>query len=91
MICSFKGLLWKAYPPKSHPLLRGHRPFSIALSKDELVELRYPHFIKRPNVSARQRTYEAAYWRTALGQFSFALIIMSIFQSEFYGMGSKSV
>jgi hypothetical protein len=39
------------------------------------------------NWSARQRTYEAAYWRTAIGQFSFAAIVLSIFQSAFYPIG----
>ena len=37
--------------------------------------------------SARQRTFEAAYWRTSLGQFSFALVILKIFQKEFYAIG----
>ena len=39
--------------------------------------------------SARQRTYEAAYWRTALGQLSFALIVLSIFQSAVYSIGDE--
>jgi hypothetical protein len=43
------------------------------------------------NVSARQRTYEAAYWRTALSQFSFAVVVLSIFQSVFYSMGGISL
>jgi uncharacterized membrane protein YidH (DUF202 family) len=40
--------------------------------------------------SARQRTFEAAYWRTSLGQFSFALVILKIFQKEFYAIGGMS-
>lgn len=38
---------------------------------------------------ARQRTFEAAYWRTCLGQFSFALIVLKIFQKEFYAVGGN--
>ncbi|KAI4602651.1 hypothetical protein KJ359_007868 [Pestalotiopsis sp. 9143b] len=44
---------------------------------EELVEIR-----------AAQRTFEGAYMRTALSQFSFALIILKIFTSEFYAIGA---
>jgi hypothetical protein len=37
---------------------------------------------------AAQRTFEGAYLRTALSQFSFALIILKIFTSEFYAIGA---
>jgi len=47
------------------------------LSPDELVEIR-----------AAQRTFEGAYIRTALGQFSFALVVLKIFTSEFYSIGA---
>lgn len=47
------------------------------LTNDELVEIR-----------AAQRTFEGAYIRTALGQFSFALVILKIFTSEFYSIGA---
>lgn len=40
---------------------------------------------------ARQRTFEAAYWRTSLGQFSFALVILKIFQAEFYAIGGTAL
>ncbi|TKA66237.1 hypothetical protein B0A49_07085, partial [Cryomyces minteri] len=43
--------------------LRLHRARSVVLSPQELVEIR-----------AAQRTFEGAYIRTALGQFSFALV-----------------
>jgi uncharacterized membrane protein YidH (DUF202 family) len=46
-------------------------------NKNRLVEVR-----------AAQRTFEGAYVRTALGQFSFALIILKIFTSEFYAIGA---
>ena len=42
--------------------LRLHRARSVVLTDDELVEMR-----------AAQRTFEGAYIRTALGQFSFSL------------------
>lgn len=37
---------------------------------------------------AAQRTFEGAYMRTALSQFSFSLIILKIFTSEFYAIGA---
>ncbi|KAL8965739.1 MAG: hypothetical protein Q9197_006357, partial [Variospora fuerteventurae] len=57
--------------------LRMHRARSVILTDDELVEIR-----------AAQRTFEGAYIRTALGQFSFALVILKIFTSEFYSIGA---
>lgn len=57
--------------------LRLHRARSVVLTPDELVEIR-----------AAQRTFEGAYIRTALGQFSFALIVLKIFTSEFYSIGA---
>ncbi|KAL9615045.1 MAG: hypothetical protein Q9167_000468 [Letrouitia subvulpina] len=57
--------------------LRFHRARSVVLTDEELVEIR-----------AAQRTFEGAYIRTALGQFSFALVILKIFTSEFYSFGA---
>ena len=57
--------------------LRLHRARSVILTDEELVEIR-----------AAQRTFEGAYIRTALGQFSFALVILKIFTSEFYSIGA---
>ena len=37
---------------------------------------------------AAQRTFEGAYIRTALSQFSFALVVLKIFTSEFYSIGA---
>jgi uncharacterized membrane protein YidH (DUF202 family) len=37
---------------------------------------------------AAQRTFEGAYIRTALGQFSFALVVLKIFTAEFYSIGA---
>lgn len=56
--------------------LRYHRARSVVLTPQELVEIR-----------AAQRTFEGAYIRTSLGQFSFALVVLKIFTSEFYGIG----
>ncbi|OIW35148.1 hypothetical protein CONLIGDRAFT_676089 [Coniochaeta ligniaria NRRL 30616] len=57
--------------------LRLHRARSVVLTSQELVEIR-----------AAQRTFEGAYMRTALSQFSFSLIILKIFTSEFYTIGA---
>jgi len=63
--------------PADNYHLRLHRARSIELTQDELVEIR-----------AAQRTFEGAYIRTALGQFSFALVVLKIFTSEFYAIGA---
>ena len=39
-------------------------------------------------IRAAQRTFEGAYIRTALGQFSFALVVLKVFTSEFYSIGA---
>lgn len=57
--------------------MRLHRARSIDLTNDELVEIR-----------AAQRTFEGAYVRTSLSQFSFALVVLKIFTSEFYSIGA---
>lgn len=57
--------------------LRLHRARSVELTAEELVEIR-----------AAQRTFEGAYIRTALGQFSFALVVLKIFTAEFYSVGA---
>ncbi|CZT23939.1 uncharacterized protein RCC_09654 [Ramularia collo-cygni] len=57
--------------------LRSHRARSIVLTPGELVEIR-----------AAQRTFEGAYVRTSLSQFSFALVVLKIFTSEFYSIGA---
>ncbi|KAI1416822.1 hypothetical protein F5Y13DRAFT_153124 [Hypoxylon sp. FL1857] len=63
--------------PENRLHLRMHRARSVVLTSQELVEIR-----------AAQRTFEGAYMRTALSQFSFALIILKIFTSEFYAIGA---
>lgn len=49
----------------------------MVLTDQELVEIR-----------AAQRTFEGAYVRTALSQFSFALVVLKIFTAEFYSIGA---
>ncbi|MCJ1366834.1 hypothetical protein MMC16_005964 [Acarospora aff. strigata] len=57
--------------------LRLHRARSVVLTPGELVEVR-----------AAQRTFEGAYVRTSLSQFSFALVVLRIFTAEFYSIGA---
>ena len=59
--------------------LRLHRARSVILSPQELVEIR-----------AAQRTFEGAYIRTSLGQFSFSLVVLKIFTAEFYSIGKPN-
>ncbi|KAK3906934.1 hypothetical protein C8A05DRAFT_40265 [Staphylotrichum tortipilum] len=63
--------------PEDRLHLRLHRARSVILTSQELVEIR-----------AAQRTFEGAYMRTALSQFSFALVVLKIFTSEFYPIGA---
>lgn len=64
----------RSRPPHSY---NGHRRSSfIQEDADELVELR-----------ARQRTFDGAYVRTALGNFGYALIILKVFSTEFAKIG----
>jgi hypothetical protein len=49
---------------------------------------RYP--IEKSNRRAQQRTFEAAYWRTSLSQFAFALVILKIFQKQYYAIGGMT-
>ncbi|GAB1310954.1 DUF202 domain-containing protein [Madurella fahalii] len=63
--------------PEDRLHLRLHRARSVVLTSQELVEIR-----------AAQRTFEGAYMRTALSQFSFSLVVLKIFTSEFYPIGA---
>lgn len=47
--------------------------------------MRYGRLVE---IRAAQRTFEGAYIRTALGQFSFALVVLKIFTAEFYSIGA---
>ena len=70
------GLTRQTRHASTHYRLRLHRARSVILSPAELVEIR-----------AAQRTFEGAYIRTSLSQFSFALVVLKIFTSEFYSIG----
>jgi len=71
-------------PPWPQSLLSPtHRPWNRRSA------VRFGTLRRRLTCRARQRTFEAAYWRTALGQFSFALILLSIFQASFYPIGGN--
>ncbi|KAF3355507.1 hypothetical protein VdG1_06919 [Verticillium dahliae VDG1] len=66
--------------PEDHLHLRLHRARSVVLTSDELPNHVRPARARRlVEIRAAQRTFEGAYMRTALGQFSFALIILKIF------------
>lgn len=53
-----------------------------------MLSLGSPSLFRLVEVRAAQRTFEGAYMRTALGQFSFALVILKIFTEEFYATGA---
>lgn len=46
------------------------------LSHDELTDLR-----------AAQRTFDMAYARTALGELAYSVVVLKLFQEEFYYIG----
>ncbi|KAI9483660.1 MAG: hypothetical protein EXX96DRAFT_559118 [Benjaminiella poitrasii] len=61
---------------RKETLIRGHRKESVLFTLVELQDLR-----------AHQRTFEGAYWRTALAAFSSGLLILKVFTREFYKIG----
>ncbi|KAF9571408.1 hypothetical protein EC968_000623 [Mortierella alpina] len=62
--------------PRNHRLYRGHRAKSLNITEEELVEIR-----------ARERTFDGAYWRTAMKSFSMGMIIIRLFTKSFYKIG----
>ncbi|KAF9086989.1 hypothetical protein BGX29_008404 [Mortierella sp. GBA35] len=62
--------------PRKHRLYRGHRARSLNITEEELVEVR-----------ARERTFDGAYWRTAMKAFSMGMIILRLFTASFYKIG----
>jgi hypothetical protein len=53
---------------------RGHRATSFyAIDDAELVEIR-----------ARQRTFDGAAYRTAMGTLSYAVVVLKLFDQRFY-------
>ncbi|KAF9336916.1 hypothetical protein BG006_006884 [Podila minutissima] len=61
---------------RRHRLYRGHRARSLNITEEELVEVR-----------ARERTFDGAYWRTAMKAFSMGMIILRLFTRSFYKIG----
>ncbi|KAG0232517.1 hypothetical protein BGW42_008137 [Actinomortierella wolfii] len=73
---SFKpSTVLQPFKPRPH-LYRGHRAKSLDVTEDELVEIR-----------ARERTFDGAYWRTAMKTFSTGMIILRLFSKSFYKIG----
>ena len=68
---------YRASIPKTSTVYASTVPAPSILTPEELVEIR-----------AAQRTFEGAYIRTSLSQFSFALVVLKIFTSEFYSIGA---
>ncbi|KAI7815853.1 hypothetical protein BC939DRAFT_404671 [Gamsiella multidivaricata] len=62
--------------PRHHRLYRGHRAKSLNITEEELVEIR-----------GAERTFDGAYWRTALKAFSMGMIIIRLFTNTFYKIG----
>ncbi|KAE8233371.1 hypothetical protein CF326_g1596 [Tilletia indica] len=69
--------------PSPPPLPHSHPDYGatsstpqIIYSKNNVLDLR-----------AAQRTFDGAYARTALGQLSYSVVILRLFQSEFYLVG----
>ncbi|KAF9176855.1 hypothetical protein BGZ51_009504 [Haplosporangium sp. Z 767] len=62
--------------PRKQRLYRGHRANSLCITEEELVEVR-----------ARERTFDGAYWRTAMKAFSTGMIIIRLFMHAFYKIG----
>lgn len=53
---------------------RGHRASSFyAIDEAELVEIR-----------ARQRTFDGAVYRTAMGNLSYAVVVLKLFDQRFF-------
>jgi uncharacterized membrane protein YidH (DUF202 family) len=61
----------------------------VALYPSLVLYAANPALLRRlVEIRAAQRTFEGAYIRTALGQFSFALVVLKIFTAEFYSIGA---
>ncbi|KAK0556398.1 hypothetical protein OC846_001223 [Tilletia horrida] len=64
--------------PVDHPPARpsAQSPSVLIYTKNNVLDLR-----------AAQRTFDGAYTRTALSQLSYAVVILRLFQTEFYPVG----
>lgn len=56
--------------------VRSHVPIESIINHEELIDIR-----------AYQRTFDGAYTRTALGQLSYAILILRLFERDFYWCG----
>ncbi|KAK1521755.1 hypothetical protein CPAR01_14672 [Colletotrichum paranaense] len=73
----------------SHPYSQTPKTtFTCASTAPVPIDPSLPPPKRLVEIRAAQRTFEGAYMRTALSQFSFALIILKIFTSEFYAIGA---
>ncbi|RYP03783.1 hypothetical protein DL764_004895 [Monosporascus ibericus] len=63
-----------------------HIKKTVSICECTALARSYSH--RKMEIRAAQRTFEGAYMRTALSQFSFALVILKIFTSEFYAIGA---
>ncbi len=69
-------------------LFRSALPLPTRISDRCHVVLRTNSLSRLTEIRAAQRTFEGAYIRTAIGQFSFALVVLKIFTAEFYSIGA---
>jgi len=69
-------------------LFRFSVPLPTRISDRCHVVLRTNSLPRLTEIRAAQRTFEGAYIRTAIGQFSFALVVLKIFTAEFYSIGA---
>lgn len=58
------------------------------MCRPNTVQLTVFFICRLVEIRAAQRTFEGAYIRTALSQFSFALVVLKIFTAEFYSIGA---
>lgn len=78
------------HPPPTPLLLPSPNPPSSSSSQhpsppSHLTALPKPHQL---DIRATQRTFEGAYIRTALGQLTFALVVLKLFSAEFVAIGT---
>lgn len=68
------GARSRSRPPHTY---HGHKRYSFfPIDNPELVEIR-----------ARQRTFDGAYARTAIGSLAYSLVFLKLFDSRFYKIG----
>lgn len=85
----------RSRPPTASPSGRlplPRPPHDATLSRRRQRPASTPRYLtlrsRLVEIRAAQRTFEGAYTRTAIAQFSFALVVLKIFTSEFYPIGA---